>query len=125
MSRFAASVDFGSFGLLLVKHSLLVTMLDAQDRLQGMFHDLGLPRRLHRHVGMGSKGLELAAKNKKQKTTEVIEIDSGEEDSKDIDSSDDSSDEDEKGAPELHKVFLAYSFEVQPAIERGEVAVIR
>ena len=62
-------VNFASSGHVLVKHSLLVTLLDAQDRLEEMFHDPGLPRHLHRHVSMGSNGLELAAVNKKQKTT--------------------------------------------------------
>ena len=66
---------------------------------------------------------KLMAANKRQKQTEVIEIDSGEEDSEDGDSSDDSSDED--SSDELHKAFLAYSFEVQPAIARGEVVVIK
>jgi hypothetical protein len=27
-----------------------------EDRLQGRYHDLGLPRRLHRRVGMGDNG---------------------------------------------------------------------
>ena len=72
---------------------------------------------------MGSNGLKLASTNKKQKTTDMIENDSSDDSSdEDSDSSDDSSDEDEK---ELHKVFLAYSFEVQPAIARKEVVVIR
>ena len=104
---FSSSVGFASFGQLLVKHSLLVTLLDAQDRLQEMFHNLGLPRRLHQHVGMGgnlpSWATKLMAANKKQKQTEVIEIDSSEEDSEDGDSSNDSSDED--SSDELHKVY--------------------
>ena len=32
--------------------------------------------------------------------------------------------QDEAGATELHKVFLAYSFDVQDAIETGEVVVV-
>ena len=32
--------------------------------------------------------------------------------------------DDEAGATELHKVFLAYSFDVQDAIDAGEVVVV-
>ena len=61
----------------------------AAGALPRLYHDLGLPRRLHRRVGMGDNGFQ-----------------------------------DEAGATELHKVFLAYSFDVQDAIETGEVVVV-
>ena len=59
-----------------------------EDQLQERYHHLGLPRRLHRRIGMGDNGY-------------------------------DDDDEDE-----LHKVFLAYSFDVQDAIDAGEVVVV-
>lgn len=62
-----------------------------EDRLQQRYHHLGLPRRLHRRVGMGDNGFGA---------------------------------EDEEGATELHKVFLAYSFDVQGAIDTGKVVVV-
>ena len=61
-----------------------------EDQLQQRYHDLGLPRRLHRQIAMGSNGF----------------------------------DEREEVAFELHKVFIAYSFDVQSAIDAGEVIAI-
>eukprot|EP01052_Picozoa_sp_SAG31_P028599 SAG31_NODE_2775_length_5105_cov_4.744706_1_plen_81_part_00 len=58
-----------------------------EDFLQARYHDLGLPRRLHRRVGMGNNGYK----------------DDG---------------------PEVHKVFVAYSFDVMAAIENKTVCVI-
>ena len=33
-----------------------------EDRLQGRYHELGLPRRLHRQVGMGDNGFYIEPK---------------------------------------------------------------
>ena len=62
-----------------------------EDLLQERVHDLGLPRRLHRQIGMGNNGFY-----------------------------DEPVDEED----ELHKVFLTYSFDVQAAIDAGEVVVV-
>ena len=62
-----------------------------EDLLQERYHDLGLPRRLHRQIGMGNNGFVAPP-------------------------------EDEED--ELHKVFLAYSFDVQTEIDAGEVVVV-
>ena len=62
-----------------------------EDLLQERYHDLGLPRRLHRRIGMDNNGFD-----------------------------DEPADEED----ELHKVFLAYSFDVQAEIDAGEVVVV-
>jgi len=65
------------------------TFIEAE--LQKPYDHLGLPRRLHRRVGVGSHGF--GARHKEDAT-------------------------------ELHKVFLAYSFDVHAEIDAGNVIVV-
>ena len=88
-----AKAQLGFRSVFLYKNEEKPNTTFVEDLLQERYHDLGLPRRLHRRVGMGDNGFG--------KTHQ-----------------------DEAGATELHKVFLAYSFDVQDAIDAGEVVVV-
>ena len=88
-----AKAQLGFRSVFLYKNEEKPNTTFVEDLLQERYHDLGLPRRLHRRVGMGDNGF-------------------GE------------THQDEAGATELHKVFLAYSFDVQDAIDAGEVVVV-
>lgn len=88
-----AKAQLGFRSVFLYKNEEKANTTFVEDLLQERYHDLGLPRRLHRRVGMGDNGF-------------------GE------------THQDEAGATELHKVFLAYSFDVQDAIDAGEVVVV-
>jgi len=88
-SEAKAQLGFGS--VFLYKNEEKTNTTFVEDLLQERYHDLGLPRRLHRRVGMGDNGFGV---------------------------------QDEAGATELHKVFLTYSFDVQDAIDAGEVVVV-
>ena len=89
-----AKLQLGFDSVFLYKNEEKPNTTFVEDLLQERYHDLGLPRRLHRCVGMGDNGF-------------------GE------------THQDEAGATELHKVFLAYSFDVQGAIDAGKVVVVR
>jgi hypothetical protein len=86
-----AKAQLGFRSVFLYKNEEKPNTTFVEDLLQEHYHDLGLPRRLHRRIGMGDNGFGA---------------------------------DDEEGATELHKVFLAYSFDVQDAIDAGEVVVV-
>ena len=91
--------ELGFEPCVLHKDARKVNTTAIEDLLQSKCHDLGLPRRLHRRVGAGSKGFKRYF-------------------------SDDEEEEEENGRPtKLHKVFMAYSFGAVPAIAKGDVAV--
>ena len=86
MTEAREELDFKS--CVLHEDLLKVNTTAIEDLLQSKCDDLGLPRRLHRRVGAGSKGFKRYF-------------------------SDDDEEEDEDGRPtKLHKVFMAYSFVV-------------
>ena len=94
-----AREELGFKSCVLHEDFLKVNTTAIEDLLQRKCHDLGLPRRLHRRVGAGSKGFKRYF-------------------------SDDEEEEDEDGRPtKLHKVFMAYSFGAMPAIDKGDVVV--
>ena len=94
-----ARKELGFMSCVLHEDVLKVNTTAIEDLLQSKCHALGLPRRLHRRVGAGSKDFKRFF-------------------------SDDDEEEDEDGRPtKLHKVFMAYSFGAVPAIAKGDVAV--
>ena len=99
MSEAREELDFKS--CVLHEDLLKVNTTAIEDLLQSKCDDLGLPRRLHRRVGAGSKGFKRYF-------------------------SDDEEEEEEDGRPtKLHKVFMAYSFGAMPAIDKGDVVVCK
>jgi hypothetical protein len=86
-----ANEELGFGAIMLYRNEEKPNTCGVEDLLQERYHELGLPRRLHRQIGMGDNGWGR---------------------------------DDEPGVDELHGVFLTYSFDVQEAIEAGEVDVI-